>query len=518
MPNLRRANAPPLLSIVNGKPHATQADHHDPLPRPTPPPSNSTRSSGSQVKIKQVESEADIAADPISSDDDGQSQQHELRLPASSKTAGSSQDSTSGFKHLQLDGPPEGKPGGGFKLPAGVSPQSTGSKRSAASEHQSSDSEPGIFSSQASSFNKRQKTVFNKNIHVNTQASIPASQRNKPKSSSKQAGYGSKAQRQRSRDEEKAEVAFKKAKALEEKAEKDEKPTFKMPKGMKSDMFEFGKVQDNGEDVSLGAADAEGFATLSPSLSSLSSPPSSPGVEEIEALDLPDAGPYIPKTECSICGTQVETFLKEDFEDRFIKGQQMNYKWQQRFCRYHKQHSARELWKERGYPDIDWDGFRARSQKRKHTMHLKRVISGEVDSVYRKQLEDKLRKGGTKSALQAMNDEGGTKGGSVGYYGPRGEKAMTEHILADFADALRDFATKDKLASAAGVSGGVSGFVQAVLVPELAVSLVAEDLGSKSSRNPVDLIAESGELGELLNPEQEDKVRVVTEVEDDIED
>ncbi|KAK4550231.1 hypothetical protein LTR36_003198 [Oleoguttula mirabilis] len=510
---LKRTSAR-LLSTVNGKPHATQHDHHDPLP--TPPPSNSTRRSGSQTKqeadeaqMKQEEDEAYIAADPLSSDDE-QSRAHASEFP-SSKTS-SSQDSTAGFRHIQVDGSGERKLGAAaFKLPAGISPTGTASKRNGASEHASSDSEAGVFSSQASSFSKRLKKAVPNNIHV------PAAQHSKPKVGFKQTKYGLKAQRQRSRDEEKA-GGFQNSKQMKEEADaQDTKPAFQMPKGVR-DMFEFGKGYNDGGEVSLGAADADGFAELSPSLSSLSSPPSSPGVEETSALDLPDAGIYIPKIDCAICGTRVELFLKQDFEDKFNKGRQLNYKWQQRFCRYHKQHSARELWKERGYPEIDWDGFRARLRKRKHTIHLKRIISGEVESVYRRQLQDMLRKGGTKTALQTLNDEDGKKGGSVGYYGPRGEKLMTEHILADFADALRDYATKDKLVAAAGVSGGVSGFVQAVLVPELAVSLVTEDLGSKSSRSPVAIIAESGELGELLHPEQEDKVRVVAAIDDEMED
>jgi len=92
----------------------------------------------------------------------------------------------------------------------------------------------------------------------------------------------------------------------------------------------------------------------------------------------------------------------------------------------------------------------------------------------------------------------------------------TDFILADFAKALRDRATKDELFAASGVQGGVSGFVQAVLVPELAVSLVSEDLGAQSERDPVDIVAESAELGDLLHPDVEDRVHVVEDL--DVED
>lgn len=63
----------------------------------------------------------------------------------------------------------------------------------------------------------------------------------------------------------------------------------------------------------------------------------------------------------------------------------------------------------------------------------------------------------------------------------------------------------------------MSGFVQAVLVPELALSLVSEDLETASphgrkdkgslsastttAQDPVQVLEESAELGELLNPE-----------------
>jgi len=67
-------------------------------------------------------------------------------------------------------------------------------------------------------------------------------------------------------------------------------------------------------------------------------------------------------------------------------------------------------------------------------------------------------------------------------------------------------ATKDTLVAASGVSGGVAGYVQSVLVPELAVSLIREDLGVKSQRDPVKMLEESAELGETLCPEIESEV------------
>lgn len=67
--------------------------------------------------------------------------------------------------------------------------------------------------------------------------------------------------------------------------------------------------------------------------------------------------------------------------------------------------------------------------------------------------------------------------------------------------------------AAAGVAGGVSGFVQAVLVPELAQRLVMEDMRVGDDRAR-DVIVESAELGDLLNPEAEEKVTEVVELDD----
>jgi len=89
---------------------------------------------------------------------------------------------------------------------------------------------------------------------------------------------------------------------------------------------------------------------------------------------------------------------------------------------------------------------------------------------------------------------------------------MTEHILGHFADELRDLAVSDSLVGASGVAGGVSGFVQAVLVPEVAVALVKEDMGVDEKRAR-EILKESLELGELLNEEAHEEVE--SEAEDD---
>lgn len=92
--------------------------------------------------------------------------------------------------------------------------------------------------------------------------------------------------------------------------------------------------------------------------------------------------------------------------------------------------------------------------------------------------------------------------------------SRTDHIIVHLSDSLRKHAAKDVLVAASGVSGGVSAFVQFVLVPELAEQLVGEDMnvGTERVRH---IIAKSAELGELLHPDTDDRVVDAEDIEID---
>lgn len=176
-------------------------------------------------------------------------------------------------------------------------------------------------------------------------------------------------------------------------------------------------------DATLGHIDPDGFHTLdnsSPSLSSLSPPPSSPEVEEIKELDLPPPKPYVPITVCTICGEEVELYLKQDFEDKFARGKRLNFRLQQRFCRSHKVHYSLKAWRDLGYPDIDWDNIGRRL--RRHNDHIEAVLDQKLTSFYRQKLEETVSSR-AKTAMQAISGEE-KSATSVGYYGSRGEKVM----------------------------------------------------------------------------------------------
>lgn len=74
--------------------------------------------------------------------------------------------------------------------------------------------------------------------------------------------------------------------------------------------------------------------------------------------------------------------------------------------------------------------------------------------------------------------------------------------MSNFSSQIRRLAATDKLIS----SGGVSGYVQTVLVPELAVLLVKEDMRVDDETARV-ILQESIQIGDLLNEEEEEVIK-----------
>lgn len=92
-----------------------------------------------------------------------------------------------------------------------------------------------------------------------------------------------------------------------------------------------------------------------------------------------------------------------------------------------------------------------------------------------------------------------------------------DHIVSHLSDDIRKQAKRDKLVASSGVQGGVSGFVQAVLVPHLAERLIKEDMNLKGDwfSKARDIVAESYELGEILHPEVEERIVEIADDKDD---
>jgi hypothetical protein len=193
-------------------------------------------------------------------------------------------------------------------------------------------------------------------------------------------------------------------------------------------------------------------------------------------------------TKCPYCKGPVD----EDLLSKYFRGNRMSIRQQRAFCMVHKKQDAREAWKARGYPDIDWDTLDSRCTK--HHDFLEDILLG-APCHYGRKLADDIKSGRNRNIFKAEITF------SPGYYGPRGFRAMQESIFNTFSTLLRERAVVDDLLAARGYSI----YVQSVLAPELAARLVMDDMGvgEKKAR---DILSDSGWIGDLLNDEVEDTV------------
>ncbi|KAI8954826.1 RTC4-like domain-containing protein [Xylaria longipes] len=224
-----------------------------------------------------------------------------------------------------------------------------------------------------------------------------------------------------------------------------------------------------------------------------------PGVSQDTAwdhLDIEEIASTSTPT-CPMCYQEVDRELLE----KYSTDGKMSVKQQTAFCRLHRRRSAAKAGTEKGYPDIDWKTMDNRCSA--HRDFLRSILEGTQASHYRKVLKEKVDSGKNRTLL--TNNDNLTPG----YYGPRGLQVMTEYIMGTLSDVIRRRAVKDKLISARTYTG----YVQTVLVPELAVRLIMEDM-SVTEERARDVLEESIEIGELLHEEARDVVKIDKKEED----
>lgn len=156
--------------------------------------------------------------------------------------------------------------------------------------------------------------------------------------------------------------------------------------------------------------------------SSLSSPPASPVLEASQehrdflASEIPEY--YTPAVaRCPMCKEKVD----REFLETFDCGKRMNVRTQTRFCRAHKQETARSKWRQRRYPDIDWSSFNDRLKR--YRPNIKNILDGDVPSYYRNVLEDAVKGGRNRTLHQSLMSTS-FHGLTPGYYGSRGARLM----------------------------------------------------------------------------------------------
>ena len=260
--------------------------------------------------------------------------------------------------------------------------------------------------------------------------------------------------------------------------------------------------------------------------SPLSSPPlDSPGRintgeinSAIKSADL-STHEKIQLPSCPLCNCPVDEMFLQEFAS---SNERMTIRKQAQFCKAHKKRDAEAEWHEKGYPKIDWETFEERLEG--YHSAIDAILCGERFSFYRNAFEDSIRSGKNRTLQQTLLSGTAFDGFLTGYYGSRGANVMytflcsprtfDERLTANrmgntmsrFASKIRRLAVSDKLIS----SGGVSGFVQAVLVPELAVMLAMDDM-KVDGETAREILKDSIDIGNLLNEEEDETIRDLDE-------
>ncbi|KFG86856.1 hypothetical protein MANI_002524 [Metarhizium anisopliae] len=200
-------------------------------------------------------------------------------------------------------------------------------------------------------------------------------------------------------------------------------------------------------------------------------PSADDGIKNVEA-----------ETVCPWCGEPVD----KKFLDDFAKGRRLNVRLQSKFCQKHKKQTAKELWQQKSYPEVEWDGLEDRFEK--YHKLLLGVINGGV-SHFRFIHEKNILSGKARSMKKEDNMV-------PGYYGPRGFNLMCDYLVNEFSELLREKAVDDRV-----IAGrGSAAFIQTVLVAELAVRLIMEDM-KVAEEEARAILDESKALGEMIHGE-----------------
>ncbi|KAI0135153.1 RTC4-like domain-containing protein [Daldinia grandis] len=216
-----------------------------------------------------------------------------------------------------------------------------------------------------------------------------------------------------------------------------------------------------------------------------------------EAGDASMHSPLAITARCPMCHEMVDAELLAKHSDHG----RMNIKKQAAFCRLHKRRAALDSGTRKGYPKIIWERLNTRLDM--YQGLLKDILEGTRQSHYREVLQENVEAGKNRTLLKTEDSL------TPGYYGPHGLRVMTEYILRTLSTVIRKRAVEDRLVSARGYTG----YVQAVLVPELAVRLIMEDM-DVAEEKARDIMLESIDVGELLYEDSDDVIAGVSDEEE----
>ena len=188
------------------------------------------------------------------------------------------------------------------------------------------------------------------------------------------------------------------------------KPQFKQPPPMPNDMISSSSL------ATSSALDALVFDDDDSSIGTPLSTASSTLMNELSEAMLDEPVLTEPAV-CPWCKAPVEPGMLL----RFRAQPKQRMREQQRFCESHKQSTAEQEWREKGYPTIDWDTFDERINR--HFADLETIMVPESTSFYRNILDTTLKTGKAKNFRLTLAGDG-LEAMSCGYYGTRGAGKM----------------------------------------------------------------------------------------------
>lgn len=196
-----------------------------------------------------------------------------------------------------------------------------------------------------------------------------------------------------------------------EEAPKEPEETFIMPKDIENSSFSHGPLTAEEREAMLLDDD-----------SPLSSPSSSTceqmsQLEELAAKEKRQPSP--PRQAlCPMCHKEVDWASLELFKAQ----PKQRIREQVMFCESHKLRSAMDLWRERGYPKINWDGFEERVQS--YFPEIEKLLVPGAFSYYRNILGTSFAPGKARNFRVRVSDGERLETMTCGYYGTMGATRM----------------------------------------------------------------------------------------------
>lgn len=184
---------------------------------------------------------------------------------------------------------------------------------------------------------------------------------------------------------------------------------------------------------------------------------------------------------CPWCGEEVDQQLLADFS----KGKErLTVTMQTTFCRKHKKHSAETIYRQKGYPKVDWKTIESRFEK--YRPDLLEIIDGS-SSHFRRAHEKSINAG--KGRMMREEDNM-----NPGYYGPRGLTVMSDYLVREFSADLKSRVLEDEVIAARGSAA----FIQCVLVGELGLRLIMADLDVEEDE-AIEVLEDSKTIGAMVH-------------------